>query len=309
MTVMPEHAARLLETSSLLVLDPISGPHPKSVANLALGDEILVQADGKMCFRRLISVFEALAPMSVSRLQSGALAQDVPRIPISVDARQPVGAPLAQALLEPAESFVSQPLPQIGEHWMDVVVEGAARIIVDNLSIGTGPLVAGPSPEQLMRKSVETGSKVSATRQSVEISPAIETETANTQSVEIAPLKVFTGQIELSLLTQVQAESQMVLQFTLPSRTTTLRLISPSAQPPGDSRKLGVAVFRITVDDIEISLDSPALVRGFHRAETGEGLAWRWTDGEALMIMQPKPLPQNLSICITDWHRFLAVDQ
>lgn len=101
-------------------------------------------------------------------------------------------------------------------------------------------------------------------------------------------------------------EGHTVYRFTLPPRTTTLRLSSPSKQPDGDGRKLGVAVLRIVIESAEIPLDSPALVRGFHRAESGEGMTWRWTDGEALLILQPKPVLQTLEVATTHWHLMLA---
>ena len=309
MTVMPEHAARLVETSSLLVLDPISGPQAKPIANLALGDEVLVQSDGRLCFRRLISVSEAVAPSAITRLRAGSLGLDVPRGPVSIDSRQPVGLPLAQAVLGPAGSFQSALSMQTAEQWLDVLVEGAARIVVDNLSIGTGPLLdAVPSKVLAPQTSAISARLPKAARPQAPADGAlpIEADPASQNSIEPAgTLKAFTGQAELSLVVPVSAAPRMVLKFTLPPRTTTLRLISASAQPAGDSRKLGVAIFRLDVEGSDIPLDSPALVRGFHRAETGEGLVWRWTDGEALLIMQPQPISQILSVHITDWHKSL----
>lgn len=310
MTVMPEHAARLPETSRLLVLDPISGPSPRSVANLALGDEILVQAEGRMCFRRLLSLSEAAAPPLVSRLQPNALAPDSPRAPISLDSRQPVGAPVADAAFQNLTDFAPALAPPEGEYWMDVLIEGATRIIVDNLSVRTGPLASTDSTRSSNTTlSAAKAPKPAKAPQAAVAPPPVTADPAISSQHEIgAPLKAFTGQVELPLLAPVPAEARMVLQFILPPRTTTLRLISPSAHPPGETRKLGVAIFGLSVETTAISLDSPALVRGFHRSETGEGLTWRWTDGEALLIMQPKPLPQLLSVHITDWHKFLPVD-
>jgi hypothetical protein len=60
------------------------------------------------------------------------------------------------------------------------------------------------------------------------------------------------------------------------------------------------------MDDIPIPLDSPALVRGFHRAESGDDITWRWTDGEALVILPPRPAEQVLAVGITNWHRMLT---
>lgn len=309
MTVMPEHAARLLETNSLLVLDPISGPQAKPISNLALGDEILVQADGRMCFRRLISVSEAIAPGVITRLNVSALAINVPRAEISLDSRQPVGLPLAQAGLNSAKDFPSALSMQQNEQWLDVLVEGAERIVVDNLSVATGTLRdSAGSLEFPPKASIISPTSPDSAKQTQLAEGELSQKTEINSRAAIEPsvtLKAFTGQIELPLLAPVSAAPWMVLQFVLPARTTTLRLISASAQPAGDSRKLGVAILRLSLEDSEISLDSPALVRGFHRAETGEGLVWRWTDGEALLILQPKPIAQIFSVHITDWHKSL----
>ena len=312
MTVMPEHAVRLLETSNLLVLDPISGPQPKSVANLALGDEVLVQAEGRMCFRRLVSVSEAVSPALVTILPPGILAAEAPRFSISVDSRQPVGLPLAQTKLNPAGSLVPAESKPNGKYWMDVLVEGAARVVVDNLSIGTGPLPSLASPEPVPRLKAAVAGKspaLSNAQPAAVASPAMIEPLEQDEAKTVAPLKAFAGQLELPLTAPVSPDPRMLLQFTLPPRTTTLRLVSSSARSPGDARKLGVAIFRLSIEGNDIALDSPALVRGFHRAETGEGLTWRWTDGEALLIMQPKPTPQTLSVHITDWHKLLPSEQ
>ena len=305
MTVMPEHAARLPETSRLLVLDPNSGPSLRSVANLALGDQILVQAEGRMCFRQLLSLSEAAAPAVVSSLRPNALGPDSPRVAISLDTRQPVGAPIADSMFVHLVNVAPGCAPLEGEYWMDVLIEGATRIMVDNVSIGTGPLA---SAERTIPGATKA-SKSSKSPPAVVAPPSVSAEPATSHEVNIAPpLKAFTGKVELPLVAPVVSAARMVLQFILPPRTTTLRLTSPSAQPPGETRKLGVAIFGLSVEASTIELDSPALVRGFHRAESGEGLTWRWTDGEALLIMQPKPSPQLLSVHITDWHKFLSAD-
>jgi hypothetical protein len=42
---------------------------------------------------------------------------------------------------------------------------------------------------------------------------------------------------------------------------------------------LGVAISRLWLDGRECSLDSPALISGWHAPESG----WRWTDGDATL--------------------------
>lgn len=118
-------------------------------------------------------------------------------------------------------------------------------------------------------------------------------------------IRAFNGPIEVALLGVLSEGPIDIYRFNLPPRTTTLRLSSPSAAPEGDGRRLGIAICRIVVETTDIPLESPALVRGFHRAESGEGLTWRWTDGEALLLLPPRPASQTLSVHITNWHVML----
>ncbi len=72
---------------------------------------------------------------------------------------------------------------------------------------------------------------------------------------------------------------------TLPRGTRTVRLLSrvwvPADAEPGanDHRRLGVALGALWLDGRAASLDSPALLAGWHAPEPG----WRWTDGEATL--------------------------
>jgi hypothetical protein len=74
-------------------------------------------------------------------------------------------------------------------------------------------------------------------------------------------------------------------QVRLSERTAQVRLLSrvwvPAHMRPeeSDTRVLGVAVARLTLDGREVALDSPAMVEGWHPAETD----WRWTDGNGVL--------------------------
>jgi hypothetical protein len=189
--------------------------------------------------------------------------------------------------------------PGAQHFWFDIEVASASHVIADNLSVATGPLVPMATDAVYGTSSSPTAEVVV---HAVTSAPLLELP-----KIEEAPiLRAFSGPLALPLSELVALASRMVFRFVLPPRTTTLRLVSASALPPGDGRKLGVAVFRLAIENIEIPLDSPSLVRGFHRAESGEGMTWRWTDGEALLIMPPKPVPQHLTVHITDWHTLLT---
>jgi hypothetical protein len=284
MTVMPEHGACLPVSAQLLVLDPAIGPVLRPVAVLALGDEVLAVAGGRMGFRRVLAVQDEAAPAHIVVIPAEALGPQTPHTDLALDARQPVGAAVAHAPRQPAESHVASSGGADIAGWMLVQAEGADFLIVDHLAIGTGPL-----PESAAKGAT----------------PPAEPP-APTPIQGPAPLRAFNGKVELPLLEAMWEGGTIVLRYTLPPRTTTLRLTSASAQAAGDIRRLGVAILRLVTETSEIPLGSPALVRGFHATESGEGHSWRWTDGDALMILPPRPLPQTLSIHITDWHRLLA---
>jgi len=52
-----------------------------------------------------------------------------------------------------------------------------------------------------------------------------------------------------------------------------------------DPRRLGVAVAAVKVDGVPVPLDSPAFGQGFYPLETHQGAAWRWTDGDAELVL------------------------
>jgi hypothetical protein len=74
-----------------------------------------------------------------------------------------------------------------------------------------------------------------------------------------------------------------VHRFHLPAAAADLRLVSRSVTPAHihaestDHRRLGVAVSRIWIDQLEVALDGPRLTTGWHDLEQD----WRWTDGDA----------------------------
>lgn len=296
MTVMPEHAVRLLNTTCLVMLDPVLGPRSVNVSELTLGDEILVMVEGRMCFRTLISADEAAAPPTIMRIAASALAPGIPSRPITLDSNQHIGEPSARSPLRSVAAVATAMAPESGS-WIQILVENAARIVAENLAIQTGPL-APSTPSQ---------PPSTPRAEAVQTSPTL-SDVPKTIGKTTSALRAFAGTLELPASVPAAPTARMELQFTLPPSTTTLRLISAHGQPKGDSRTLGVAIFRFSLEGTDLALESPSLVRGFHKSETGEGLTWRWTNGEALLILPPKPVPQVLSVHITDWHQQLLLD-
>jgi hypothetical protein len=322
MTDMPEPMLRIVETARLLVLDPSVGPVYRALAECALGDEVLVVASDRMCFRRIIAIEDADSPLQIIEIPQGSVGPQMPDRALAVDALHPVAPPLLPSPLRLADKTNSRILDATTDLWVNVLADGAERIIVDNLAIGTltpegsssevRPIAQPARSQTFVTTPIDSAEKTSPRTTSdsvVEVAkarePAAEATPASAETGGRAALRVFSGPTELPVAGTVPDGPHTILRFALPPRTTALRLTSPSAQPPGDGRRLGVAIFRLQLEAMDIPLDNAGLIRGFHRAESGEGLTWRWTDGDALLILQPKPMAQTLSIHITDWHKML----
>jgi hypothetical protein len=78
----------------------------------------------------------------------------------------------------------------------------------------------------------------------------------------------------------------------LPAGARHVRLTSRVAVPAhlapdggGDHRRLGVAVARILLDRQEIGLSDARFGAGWHSLEDGANGRWRWTDGEAVLMV------------------------
>lgn len=89
------------------------------------------------------------------------------------------------------------------------------------------------------------------------------------------------------------AQAEGRYQFAVPLGARSLRLLSRHFLPADirpttdDWRRLGVAiasmVLRTDSETREIAIDDPALARGWHAPERGDGALWRWTDGDAAL--------------------------
>jgi T5SS/PEP-CTERM-associated repeat protein len=84
----------------------------------------------------------------------------------------------------------------------------------------------------------------------------------------------------------------------VPALETTIRLLSDPQRPPGDRRWLGVAVSRITLDGAPIALDAQELSAGFYARETDGQASWRWTTGDAVLVLPPRPVPRVLEVTV-----------
>ena len=95
-------------------------------------------------------------------------------------------------------------------------------------------------------------------------------------------------------------------QVALPERVAEVRLVSrvwvPAHMRPQetDTRQLGVAIARLTLDGREVALESPALTQGWHPAEPD----WRWTDGAGVLpVAGARVLAFDLAMVGEYWAR------
>ncbi len=273
----------------LQVMDSVSGPVQRRADALLPTDEVLVIANGRPGYRAIAQLAPCHPPESCVSFADGCLSPGVPSRTVVVSAHQrlsiafPMGIPPMTAQALPSAMPSETPA-----HWLALTIEGADAVVAEALRLETGPLdlpepVAAAAPEAVV----------------IEPAPA-----AAPPQVE-APVRAFAGLRELPPHSASQEGSLSTWRFAVPPRTTTIRLSSNCVQPEGDPRHLGVAIFHLAMDDQAIPLESPALVRGFHSAESGEGMTWRWTDGDALLILPPRSSEQLLTVGITDWHMVL----
>ncbi len=288
MTQVASFTTVLPASATLQVMDSVAGPTERCADDLQPTDEILVIVNGRPSYRPFAQLAPCHAPAASVVFTDGCLSPGIPARAIAVSAYQrlsiafPIGIPPVAAFELPSAAPVEP-----GDDWMAITVQDAEAVVAEGLRLETGPWAIPDQPNTVP-----------------EAPDAEETQPDPAQMTP--PLRVHAGLRELPLQgAQVEGDLS-TWQYLVPPRTTTIRLSSQSVQPPGDPRHLGVAIFRLSIDEVSIPLESPALVRGFHQAESGEGRAWRWTDGDALLIIAPRAAEQVLAITNSSWHAFLS---
>jgi hypothetical protein len=277
MTKLAPFTVLIAAHAKLRILDPVAGPVERSAESVKASDEVLVFVGGKPAYRPIALTAPSSPPERCVSLPAASLA---PKTPIK-DLLVAAGDMLAVAFPVGSASVAAEHVPSArivasSGHWVEITVQGADALVASGLRFDIGGIDAANHAERTIAKP------------------------------ETVPLAAHIGVRQLPVHGMEQDGILSTFCFTIPPRTTTIRLSSPSIQPPGDPRHLGVAICRLMMDKVLIPLDSPALVRGFHRSETAHGLSWRWTDGEALLILPPRSAEQVLLIEITDWHNMLS---
>lgn len=123
------------------------------------------------------------------------------------------------------------------------------------------------------------------------------------------PLRIVVKGETLKLL---DGSSETTWDVMLPAGTTIVRLISPRGLPANTAeadrprtRRFGVAVRSVLLDDAPIPLDGPAIGDGFHNIESAGTESWRWTNGEAVLHLPASPARRQLTVLINNWYQML----
>jgi hypothetical protein len=119
------------------------------------------------------------------------------------------------------------------------------------------------------------------------------------------PVAVLASGAEIPL---AEAPDPLTLIYALPAGTGPLRLRSRPrrAADAADTRRFGICLRAVELDGRPLPLDGPAFGPGFHPAESNEHGAWRWTNGDAWLVLPYATAPRRLRLALTDWHRALA---
>jgi hypothetical protein len=85
-------------------------------------------------------------------------------------------------------------------------------------------------------------------------------------------------------------------RVVVPGDVEIVRLVSGTARPPEDGRRLGALVTGLRLDGVAIPLDDSLLADGFHGIETHGPARVRWTDGAATLALGRAPSHRILRI-------------
>ena len=122
---------------------------------------------------------------------------------------------------------------------------------------------------------------------------------------EALPLDVVAAGASVPLSSRL---SPFEFAYELPARTGPVRLRSQPRHAPGanEGRRFGVCILEIRLDGSLIGFDAPAFGPGFHPLEANDESSWRWTNGDAWLVLPYNAHPRRLQIRTTSWHQALA---
>ena len=163
---------------------------------------------------------------------------------------------------------------------------------------------AEPAPEPVAAKepAAEPAAEASA-------EPAAEPAPAPATGAPQPTLRIVVKGEALPLL---DGSNETTWDAMLPAGTTIVRIISPRGLPANTAeadkprtRRFGVAIRSLLLDDAPIPLDSAAIGDGFHNIESAGSESWRWTNGEAVLHLPASAARRQLTVLINNWHQML----
>ena len=130
--------------------------------------------------------------------------------------------------------------------------------------------------------------------------------TASDTPMGESPLTILAGGAEIPL---ADSPAPLAFAYTLPARTGPIRIRARPRRAPdaSDPRRFGVCVLAITLNQKPLAFDTPSFGPGFHPAEGNDLTQWRWTNGDAWLVLPYSADPRHLLIQIADWHTALAI--
>jgi hypothetical protein len=228
--------------------------------------------------------------------------------------------------------------------WYDIAMEGSAILLVDGVGVATftDPVAdttpPAPSSRPTLGKRTRNGSKARPHTRPTAVHPpgprsllpgpellALRhrlNERARIDGVETVarspalaigrddsfdpanPVRLFVNETEIP---RDPNSSPTMIRFRLPTGGGPVRLASASAlsPQPDDSRQLGICVTNIEIDGVPLNLAGPEPGPGFHPLELAGDAQWRWTNGDAWLVLAQRLLPQTLTLHLNDWHLHL----
>ena len=109
---------------------------------------------------------------------------------------------------------------------------------------------------------------------------------------------------------EIQPESgtlDLEFRFLLPPETGPVRLVSASypSRSDLDKRSFGVCVLSLKLNGVELPLNGEIPGPGFYPIEGDEISVWRWTSGDAWLLLPHSSAARSLHLRVNDWHRTL----
>jgi hypothetical protein len=326
----------------IAVASPDGAPREVAVESLARGEKVLTLS-GPIAVRHV-----AVAPAGAAdalprarlmpvRVAAGAFGEGQPAAELVLppeslvhvlDAGLPHGALVPLGALVNGETIRRDPAAAPSA-WVRLELESPGVVIAAGLLVAARLDPAAPPPVALLPAGPATfGLRQRFARQAAPPAPepvpapsAPVAESAPEAAPEAAALEEVASPAALRVavdgiaVAPLADSAALAWHFLLPPGATLVRLLSPRGVPASvtaaerpASRRYGVAIRTLLVDDQALPLDGPAIGEGFHALESAGTDSWRWTAGDAALHLPPSADARRLTVHITDWHHLLQPD-